>query len=51
MDRRTAKMIRIVSEKTNKHHKSMKRFFYSLSRKEKHQMREEMKRFILQQDG
>ena len=51
MDRRTAKMIRFVAGKTNKHYRSMKKFFHSLSRKQKYQMREEMKRFISQQDG
>ena len=49
MDRKTAKMIRLVSEKTGKSYRNMKKFFYTLSKKEKYQMRNEMRRFL--QDG
>ncbi len=46
MDRRTARNIRQVAKSTGKSQKSMKKFFNSLSQREKHQMRREMERFI-----
>lgn len=46
MNRRTAKMIKVLSEKTGKTEKSLKREYYKLSDKDRFKMKKEMEQAL-----